>query len=107
MASSSFGANTPELRTRYGRKRLKMASQWKRKKIKLLKDSGKEYTTYTGALKPAKELIDLSCGKYHCQAKLNKERVKLFTDFYKLSNYDAQNKYFFGLLGKWKYRIDK
>ena len=76
MASSSFGANTPELRTRYGRKRLKLKFQWKRKKMKLLKDSGKEYTTYTGALMPAKKLIDLSCKcKYHCQAKLRKSKA--------------------------------
>ena len=76
MASSSFGTNTPELRTRYGRKRLKLKFSGRGKKMKLLKDSGKEYITYTGALKPAKKLIDLSCKcKYHCQAKLRRSKA--------------------------------
>ena len=58
------------------KKAFEIEIQWKRKKMKLLKDSGKEYITYTGALKPAKKLIDLSCKcKYHCQAKLRKSKA--------------------------------
>ena len=70
--------------------------------MKLQKDRGEAYTTYTGTQKPSKEVKNLTCKcQYSCREKLDeKERERLFTDFYKLGEYDAQNKYLFGLLGR-------
>lgn len=97
-ASGSSCASTPEVGKR-GRKRLRVESEWKKKKRKLLKDSGEVYATYTGAQKPAKEMLSLSCKcKYRCRELADEERERLFTDFYKLGNHDSQNKYLFGLL---------
>lgn len=97
-ASGSSCASTPEVGKR-GRKRLRVESEWQKKKRKLLKDSGEVYATYAGAQKPAKEMLSPSCKcKYRCCELAEEECERLFTDFYKLGNHDSQNKYLFGLL---------
>ena len=102
MASSCPSTPMTPAVTRRGRKRLRVESEWKRKKMKLQKDRGEAYTTYTGTQKPSKEVKNLTCKcQYSCREKLDeKECERLFTDFYKLGEYDTQNKYLFGLLGR-------
>ena len=42
-----------------GRKHLRYEDQWKRKKRKLMKDSGKEYETYKGEIRATKTLPNI------------------------------------------------
>ena len=99
MASASSSSIVAEAGKR-GRKRLRLESTWKRKKRKLQKDSGEEYTTHTGEVKAAKQVLSLTCKcQYSCPKKLDEEeRERILGEFYKLGKHEAQNQYLFGLL---------
>ena len=83
-----------------GRKRLRHEDQWKRKKRKLMKDSGKAYETYKGEMRAAKTSPSVSC---RCNLKYSTrltstQQQRTFDEFYKLKSHDTQNKYLFGLI---------
>ena len=85
-----------------GRKRLHYEDQWKRKKRKLMKDSGKAYETYKGEIVAAKSSPNISCRcNFKCSTRLNSTQQKrTFDEFYGLKSHDTQNKYLYGLIKK-------
>lgn len=85
-----------------GRKRLRYEDQWKRKKRKLMKDSGKAYETYKGEMRAAKTSPSVSCRcNLKCSTRLTStQQQRTFDEFYKLKSHDTQNKYLFGLIKK-------
>ena len=94
-------SDTEQVPPRQGRKRLRCVDQWKRKRIKIRKDSGKSYKTYKGDRRSSKQpSVCLSCRcQRHCSSRVSMaERERIFDDFYKLGDHDSQNKYLFGLI---------
>lgn len=94
-------SSSSESTSQQGRKRLRCVEQWKRKKRKIKKDSGKSFKTYRGERKSCKQPpVSLSCRcQYHCSSRVSMaERKRIFGNFYELADHDSQNKYLFGLI---------
>ena len=68
-----------------GRKRLRYEDDWVKKKRKLNKDAGKEYETYKGEPKPAKQVLAITCRcGLKCWEKIKPvDRTHIFDEFYK------------------------
>ena len=65
------------------RKRLHYEDQWKWKKRKLMKDSGKAYETYKGEIRAAKTSPNINCRyNFKCSTKLSStQQQRTFDDF--------------------------
>jgi len=81
------------------RKRKRNEENWKQNKRKHLLHNGNAYISTTGKPKPAKEFVGLgnSCCKHQCTQKLSDEESRaIFSRFWQLGEYDAQNMFIAG-----------
>ena len=85
--SSDLGTPGPP-ESRCGRKRLRNEENWKRKRRKLHKDSGKSYKSAKGVRKAAKEVMNITCRcSNNCRENVSdEERKRILTGFYGLGS---------------------
>ena len=81
--ADAAGQDSARLR---GRKRLCFQEDWKRKKRKILKDSGKEYTTYKGDNRPEKVPPSIACRcGLKCSVRVGSVEQQLIFDKFMMS----------------------
>jgi hypothetical protein len=74
---------------------------WKENRRKALHNSGKECTSRSGKVIPSKKLENVTkCQTTYClyNTLSQEKKEKISCDFYKLSSYNLQNSYLFGLI---------
>lgn len=75
------------------RKRLRNETEWKRNKIRTLRNSGKEYLNWSGKVQPARKMKDScpnSC-KRKCKQKINEEqREEIFNEYWAMADINRQ-----------------
>lgn len=77
------------------KKRARIEMEWQYKKRKRLRDSGKEYVGFKKKVHPARSMKHYihSC-IYRCNDNIpEKDKIRLFDDFYNLPSYDLQNSF--------------
>lgn len=87
------------LKQKRTRKLVRCEKKWKRKKAKILRDSGKEYIGSKGVVKPAKSVKEYehNC-RYACNTISEDERAKVFNDYWALESWDMQTAFINGCL---------
>lgn len=91
VVSQSTSEDEGEAVTKRTKKRVRCEKNWKRKKAKILRDSGEEYITLKGKnmkCKSAKQFIH-NC-RYKCKDFSEEERNTICSDFWGLESWNLQ-----------------
>lgn len=77
------------LKRKRTRKLVRCEKKWKRKRAKILRDSGKEYVGSKGIVKPARSVkkYEHNC-RYACNTISEDERSKVFNDLWALESWN-------------------
>lgn len=78
---------------------MRCVEKWKRKRAKILRDSGKEYLGSKSIIKPAKSVKEYNHNcRYECKNISEEERHAVFKEFWDLKSWDLQTSFINGCL---------
>lgn len=87
------------LKLKRTRKLVRCESKWKKKRAKILRNSGKEYIGSKGVIKTARSVKDYdhNC-RYDCKTISENDRQKVFNEFWALNSWDIQTAFINGCI---------
>ena len=101
VSTAATEVTASEVGTTLSRKRKRNFSSWKKNKRKHLRNSGQQYVSSAGRVVSAKKfagLKDKCCHKKCTHQFTTSEPEQIFTNFWHIGNYDAQNLFIAGCI---------